>query len=70
MKYLVVAESKMGEEVRISEVGKSEVEKTVKEFKDNGEKIIFVKWFRKSDGQKGFLNSNGNHEITGKNWVD
>lgn len=29
---------------------------------------IFVHWFRADDGQAGFLNRNGHHEITGKAW--
>lgn len=29
---------------------------------------VFVKWFRKSDGQVGYLNRGGNHAITGKAW--
>jgi len=28
----------------------------------------FISWFRKTDLQKGFLNPNGNHEITGIIW--
>ena len=29
---------------------------------------VFVTWFRKSDGQQGHLNSDGNHDITGTAW--
>lgn len=29
---------------------------------------IYVSWGRESDGQNGFLNSGGNHDITGKAW--
>jgi hypothetical protein len=29
---------------------------------------VFVSWFRSSDGQHGYLNSDGNHAITGTAW--
>lgn len=29
---------------------------------------VFVYWFRKSDGQTGYLNRDGNHAITGEAW--
>jgi hypothetical protein len=44
-------------------VAKIEAEKP-----ENEDNQVFVKWFRKSDGQKGYLNNNGNHEITGSAW--
>jgi hypothetical protein len=31
-------------------------------------KQVFISWFRKSDGQRGYLNPDGNHDITGKAW--
>jgi len=27
---------------------------------------VFVTWFRKTDGQHGYLNPDGNHDITGQ----
>lgn len=39
---------------------------TIEAKKHPGE--VFVEWFRRSDGQKGYLNSDGNHAITGKAW--
>lgn len=33
-------------------------------------KQVFVTWFRKSDGQHGYLNRDGNHAITGEAWQD
>lgn len=30
--------------------------------------LVFVEWFRKSDGQHGYLNQDGNHAITGEAW--
>ncbi len=32
-------------------------------------KGIFVEWFRSSDGQRGYLNQDGNHAITGEEWI-
>lgn len=29
---------------------------------------VFVSWFRDSDGQKGFLNPDGSHAVTGISW--
>jgi len=29
---------------------------------------IYVTWFRSSDGQHGYLNPNGDHDITGRPW--
>lgn len=29
---------------------------------------VFVSWHRSSDGQTGYLNSDGNHAITGEAW--
>ncbi len=32
------------------------------------EKLVFISFFRKSDGQSGYLNKNG-YEITGVTWT-
>lgn len=29
---------------------------------------VFIEWFRKSDGQHGYLNPSGDHEVTGHVW--
>lgn len=29
---------------------------------------VFIEWFRKSDGQRGYLNPSGDHDITGHVW--
>ena len=34
----------------------------------NRDNLVFVSWFRASDGQHGYLNSDGNHAITGTAW--
>jgi hypothetical protein len=28
----------------------------------------YITWYRKSDGQHGYLNPDGNHAITGQSW--
>jgi len=30
---------------------------------------IYITWYRKSDGMHGFLNPDGNHSISGRNWA-
>jgi len=36
---------------------------------ESGEEYqVFVSFFRPSDGQRGYLNRDGNHEITGTAW--
>lgn len=29
---------------------------------------VYVEWFRDSDGQRGYLNPNGDHDVAGKSW--
>ena len=29
---------------------------------------VYISWYRKSDGQRGYLNPDGNHAITGSAW--
>ena len=36
----------------------------------SGKSGVFVDFFRASDGQRGYLNADGNHSITGKDWAD
>ncbi|MFH2075578.1 MAG: hypothetical protein ABIJ57_09565 [Pseudomonadota bacterium] len=33
-----------------------------------GRKQVYVSWSRSSDGQTGYLNRDGSHDITGKAW--
>lgn len=44
---------------------KSEVEKAKRKYPTDQ---IFVTFFRATDGQKGYLNKNGQHSLTGKAW--
>ena len=29
---------------------------------------VYISWYRKSDGQHGYLNPGGDHDITGQAW--
>lgn len=42
--------------------------KKAKEESQNEDCQVFVSWFRSSDGQKGYLNRDLNHDITGVAW--
>jgi hypothetical protein len=50
------------------DLSKKEAIKIAKEQSADSRKQVFVTWFRKSDGQHGYLNSDGNHAITGVAW--
>ena len=51
------------------DLSKKEAEETAKTWaKENPDKQVFISWLRKSDGQKGYLNPDGNHAITGEAW--
>ena len=69
MKYTVTTEF---EGISISEqsgLSKAEAIRTAKnEAKSDTDNQVFVNWYRKSDGQTGYLNSDGDHAITGKAW--
>lgn len=56
-----------GEQVK----GKKVAMKTAREYAEKYPKPqyqVFVSWMRSSDGQHGYLNSDGNHAITGEAW--
>jgi hypothetical protein len=69
MKYSVVVKK---DGMTISETPdctKAEAKKVAKaEAAENKDAQVFVTWFRASDGQHGYLNSDGNHAITGTAW--
>ena len=44
---------------------RQEIKKWIKADPSN---MIFVSWFRVADGQKGYLNPSGDHDIIGKAW--
>ena len=51
------------------DLSKKEAEEMARTWaKENPNNQVFISWARKSDGQKGYLNPDGNHAITGKAW--
>ena len=69
MKYTVTTEF---EGIVISDqfdLSKAEAIQTARtEAKADTDNQVFISWYRKSDGQTGYLNSDGDHAITGKAW--
>jgi hypothetical protein len=48
---------------------KNMAKKESKKAKEAGiDKRIFIRWFRATDGQHGYVNPDGNYSITGKSW--
>jgi hypothetical protein len=75
MKYTVSMENrKIGGEYKPAEyivvnvTQKQAVALASKTAEENPDKQVFVSWFRASDGQNGYLNSNGDHAVVGKAW--
>lgn len=65
MKYTV----QIGEYNGFPNCSKREAMKIARdEAKKNPGQKVFVTWFRSSDRQVGYLNSDGNHDITGEAW--
>jgi len=48
-------------------LSQTEVTKQAKRYAKEGSEV-YVKWYRYQDGQNGYLNRDGNHEITGYKW--
>ena len=49
-------------------LSKSEATNKARALAATTDKQVYVTWFRPLDGQHGYLNSNGDHAITGKAW--
>lgn len=51
-------------------LSKRQAVRLAKELADTSDKdtLVFVEWSRASDGQRGFLNPDGNHSVTGESW--
>jgi hypothetical protein len=70
MKYSVVIKKNGMTISEIFDCTKAEAKKVAKaKAAENKDVQVFVTWFRSSDGQHGYLNSNGDHAITGTAWV-
>lgn len=69
MKYNVIAIDEYGDENLINPgLTKSQAIKTAREIASKTKNQVYVEWSRASDNQQGYLNSNGDHSITGKAW--
>ena len=69
MKYTVSIMNGTMEESAYFDMTKKEAITTAKkEANGNPTKQVFISWFRKSDQQHGYLNSDGDHAITGRAW--
>ncbi|GAE10035.1 hypothetical protein [Paenibacillus sp. JCM 10914] len=71
MKYSVIAEEKLGYEIaEKSCTGEEFAVITAEEFaKKYADANVYIRFYHKSKGQVGYLNQDGNHDITGKPWV-
>lgn len=69
LQYAVVHKISGGEEfyaeARTKTAAVKRAKTTVDEFPDH---VVFVTWFRSSDGQMGYINPNGDHAIIGISW--
>jgi len=77
IKYTVMWEDYEGiipisEEIRTPEEARKAALESIEELDEKGDTDtrVYVKFFRASDQQHGYLNSDMNHGITGKDWRD
>jgi hypothetical protein len=68
MKYTVEYRTRAGESHYSDPMSRRQAEKEAR--KSSEYDLIFVSWYRKSDGQHGYLNPDGNHAIIGKSWKE
>ena len=69
MKYTVkVTSLETGEICNFPDCSRIEAESIAEFAARNKKNQVFVTWLRPRDGQPGFLNSDGNHAITGNAW--
>jgi hypothetical protein len=66
MKYTVEIQNKG---IYTPDCSKAEAIKVAHEYAaDKSNNGVYISWYRKSDGQQGYLNPSGDHAITGKAW--
>ena len=60
----------IGEDDHIPGIDTAEeaTELAIRACKENPGCPVYVSWFRPSDGQHGYLNRGGDHDVTGYNW--
>ena len=72
MRYTVAVQHKSGQIIcETPDCTEKEAKKVAKIDAKNyprPDHLVFVSWFRPSDGQHGYLNPDGNHAITGEAW--
>jgi hypothetical protein len=70
MRYEIEEEDEGGRTIAsISVKSERSVRQEIKKWiKADPSNLIFVSWYRTSDGQKGYFNPSGDHDITGKTW--
>ena len=68
MKYEVIIKHNGMDVASYPGLSEEESVQTAKKEASNKDCQVFVKWYRPSDGQHGYLNPDGNHAITGKAW--
>ena len=69
MKYDIVIKYENGKEDTIkSGLNQQLAKKTAKEAANQYKGKVYIEWFRKKDGQHGYLNPNGDHNPVGKPW--
>jgi hypothetical protein len=64
MRYSV----KVNDQITAVDLKLREAIKTAKVEAQDKNNLVYITWFRSSDGQHGYYNSDGNHSITGKAW--
>ncbi len=68
VEYTVVIRSHTGREEFFPNLTERQAIKQAKEIRSEHNGETFITWYRASDGQHGFLNPSGNHEIMGISW--
>jgi len=71
MRYTVVVKDRRGNP--IAEYPDNSMSAAIRQAKeeagkDKDNRLVLVTWFRASDSQHGYLNSDGSHAITGQAW--
>ena len=66
MKYTVEIQAINAEYQNLSK--KEAIETAKEEAAKKAASGVYIHWYRKSDSQHGYLNPDGNHDTTGKDW--
>jgi len=70
MKYTVEIVTNKGEGETAYKTGLSRktAVATARAETQNANNRVYITWYRSTDGQRGYLNRDGNHAITGEAW--